>query len=353
MAGAGSPQSDFQSEPQSEPQSAIPSASPLPPRGHSSSPAIGLLTHPAPAAPRGALPMARPGLWLELMRWHKPSGRLILLIPAGWSLWLTPAAPPSPWLVALIVLGGLAVSGAGCVANDLWDRRIDPQVERTRHRPLADGRIGVGEALLVLLLALAAALAVVLALPVASRGPCMVLAMAALPPVLLYPSAKRWFAYPQLVLAVCWGFAVLIPWAAASGSLAGGWPLLLCWLASVTWSFGFDTVYAMADRDDDRALGVRSSALSLGAAAPLAVSICYGFTSVALALAALDQGVGIAFWPLWLVAAAGMQHQVWLLQQWERPRPEAPPRSTYARHFGQQVWLGGLLLLALVLGRLS
>lgn len=301
--------------------------------------------------------MARPGLWLELLRWHKPSGRLILLIPAGWSLWLTPTpgdgSPPSPWLVALIVLGGLAVSGAGCVANDLWDRRIDPRVERTRHRPLADGRIGVGEALLVLLLALAAALAVVLALPVASRGPCIALAMAALPPVLLYPSAKRWFAYPQLVLAVCWGFAVLIPWAAASGSLAGGWPLLLCWLASVSWSFGFDTVYAMADRDDDRALGVRSSALSLGAAAPLAVSICYGFTAVALALAALDQGVGIAFWPLWLVAAAGMQHQVWLLQQWERPRPEAPPRSIYARHFGQQVWLGGLLLLALVLGRLS
>jgi 4-hydroxybenzoate polyprenyltransferase len=323
--------------------------------------------------------MARPGLWLELLRWHKPSGRLILLIPAGWSLWLTPAAPPSPWLVALIVLGGLAVSGAGCVANDLWDRRIDPQVERTRHRPLADGRIGVGEALLVLLLALATALAVVFALPAASRGPCMALAIAALPPVLLYPSAKRWFAYPQLVLAVCWGFAVLIPWAAASGSVAGGWPLLLCWLASVSWSFGFDTVYAMADRDDDRALGVRSSALSLGAAAPLAVAICYGFTAAALALAALDQGVGIAFWPLWLVAAAGMQRQVWRLRQWERrglagrsapsgpavlpgtsplpgpsavPSPATPPRSIYARHFGHQVWLGGLMLLALVLARL-
>jgi 4-hydroxybenzoate polyprenyltransferase len=157
---------------------------------------------------------------------------------------------------------------------------------------------------------------------------------------------------------------VLIPWAAASGSLAGGWPLLLCWLASVSWSFGFDTVYAMADRDDDRALGVRSSALSLGAAAPLAVSICYGFTAAALALAALYQGVSIVFWPLWLVVAAGMQHQVWLLQQWERrglavggspapPGPSPPPRSIYARHFGQQVWLGGLMLLALVLGRLS
>ncbi|HBH74180.1 MAG TPA: 4-hydroxybenzoate octaprenyltransferase [Synechococcales bacterium UBA10510] len=352
--------------------------------------------------------MARLGLWCELLRWHKPSGRLILLIPAGWSLWLSPkhvdGIAPSPWLVVLILLGGLAVSGAGCVANDLWDRRIDPQVERTRSRPLADGRIGVGEALLVLLLALAIALAVVLALPAAARGLCLGLALAALPPVLLYPSAKRWFAYPQLLLAFCWGFAVLIPWAAASGSMAGGWPLLLCWWASVSWSFGFDTVYAMADRDDDRALGVRSSALSLGAAAPLAVAICYGFTAAALALAVIGQGIGIAFWPLWLVAAAGMQHQVWLLHQWERPRPAlpaatppptaspdrsvspeisashqptaspdmsvspdlsvsqhlsasqgpgAPPRSIYARHFGQQVWLGALMLLALVLGRLS
>jgi len=336
------------------------------------------------------------------LRWHKPSGRLILLIPAGWSLWLSPksayGSPPSPWLVALILLGGLAVSGAGCVANDLWDRRIDPQVERTRSRPLADGRIGVGEALVVLLLALAIALVVVLALPAAPRGLCLGLALAALPPVLLYPSAKRWFAYPQLLLAFCWGFAVLIPWAAASGSLAGGWPLLLCWWASVSWSFGFDTVYAMADRDDDRALGVRSSALSLGAAAPLAVAICYGLTAAALALAAIGQGIGIAFWPLWLVAAAGMQHQVWLLHQWERPAPAlpaatppptaapnrsaspdisvssdlsalqhppasqhplaaegpaAPPRSIYARHFGRQVWLGALMLLALVLGRIS
>lgn len=357
---------------------------------------------PCPPAPRGARGFARLGLWCELLRWHKPSGRLILLIPAGWSLWLSPTPgdgiSPSPWLVALILIGGLAVSGAGCVANDLWDRRIDPQVERTRSRPLADGRIGVGEALVVLLLALAIALAVVLALPAAPRGLCLGLALAALPPVLLYPSAKRWFAYPQLLLAFCWGFAVLIPWAAASGSVAVGWPLLLCWWASVSWSFGFDTVYAMADRDDDRALGVRSSALSLGAAAPLAVAICYGLTAAALALAAIGQGIGIAFWPLWLVAAAGMQYQVWLLQQWERPRqaeaaatadstatpdlsvtpdisvspdllaspdlfvlqhppasegPATPPRSIYARHFGHQVWLGALMLLALVLGRIS
>ena len=98
-----------------------------------------------------ATPLQRARALIQLLRWHKPSGRLILLIPAGWSLWLTPDAPPPARLIGLTVLGGLAVSGAGCVANDLWDRRIDPLVERTRERPLAAGRVGVPAALALLM----------------------------------------------------------------------------------------------------------------------------------------------------------------------------------------------------------
>ncbi len=282
---------------------------------------------------------------LALLRWDKPSGRLILLIPAGWSLWLLPTSPPDPLLVALIGLGGLAVSGAGCVANDLWDRRIDPLVERTRDRPLASGRIGVKTAFGLLLLCLVLALGVVLALPAASRGLCLLLAISALPPVLLYPSAKRWFALPQLVLSLCWGFAVLIPWAAAQANLAGGWPLALAWLATLLWCFGFDTAYAMADRPDDRALGIRSSALTLGAAAPATIGLCYVLAALALALAARLAGVSPWFWPAWALAAAGMLREAWQLR-----RPHLP-RSAYGRHFSHQVWLGALLLLALVVGR--
>jgi len=295
----------------------------------------------APTGPSAALPA-----WLALLRWDKPSGRLILLIPAGWSLWLQPTSPPPAALVGWIVLGGLAVSGAGCVANDLWDRRIDPLVERTRSRPLASGRIGVAGALALLMLCLLAALAVVLwGLPAGGRGLCLALAIAALPPVLLYPSAKRWFGYPQAVLALCWGFAVLIPWAAARGDLAGGWPLAATWLATLLWTFGFDTVYAMADRPDDARIGVRSSALSLGALAPNAVGLCYGATAVLLAIAAGLQGVTPVFWVLWLVASAGLLREAWLLR-----RPDLP-RSAFGLHFRHQVLLGSLLLLALVIGR--
>jgi 4-hydroxybenzoate polyprenyltransferase len=246
--------------------------------------------------------------------------------------------------VGWIVLGGLAVSGAGCIANDLWDRNIDPRVERTRHRPLADGRVGVGTAVVLLLLCLVAALLVVLALPPPGRGLALLLAVAALPPILLYPSAKRWFAFPQLILALCWGFAVLIPWVAVSGSLAGGWPLALTWVATLSWTFGFDTVYAMADREDDRALGIRSSALSLGTAAPWVVACCYAVTALALALAVVGSGpVGPSFWLPWGVAALGMQREAVLLR-----RPGLP-RSAFGRHFGRQVLLGALLLLALIL----
>ncbi|MFL0784920.1 MAG: UbiA family prenyltransferase, partial [Prochlorococcus sp.] len=111
--------------------------------------------------------------WLELLRWHKPSGRLILLIPAGWSLWLTPNAPPTAELISLIAIGGLMVSGAGCIANDLWDRRIDRQVERTRQRPLAKGSIRISTAVGLLLLLLLLSLLVVVSLPTASRGLCL------------------------------------------------------------------------------------------------------------------------------------------------------------------------------------
>ncbi|MCT0198805.1 4-hydroxybenzoate polyprenyltransferase [Synechococcus sp. CS-1325] len=286
--------------------------------------------------------------WVELLRWQKPSGRLILLIPAGWALWLLPSGPPPAPLVGLVVLGGLAVSGAGCVANDLWDRHLDPLVERTRNRPLASGRVSVASAALLLVLALLAALLVVALLPERGRGLCLALAIATLPPVLLYPSAKRWFAFPQLVLAFCWGFAVLIPWAAATGGLwgegGGGWPLLLVWAATLLWTFGFDTVYAMADRRDDAAVGLRSSALSLGAAAPTAVAICYGLTALFLAIAASLQGVSWPFWPLWGFAAITMQREALLLRG-------EPATSTFAAHFRHQVLLGGLLLLALVTGR--
>ena len=286
--------------------------------------------------------------WVALLRWNKPSGRLILLIPAGWSLWLTPEAPPSLALVVLMVLGGLAVSGAGCIANDLWDRRIDCHVERTKQRPLAQGALSVKQAVVALIVLLVVSLIVVLSLPNSVRNLSLLLACLALPPILIYPSAKRWFAYPQAVLALCWGFAVLIPWAAQSGDLNGGWPLAGCWLATLLWTFSFDTVYAMADRPDDARMALKSSALTLGQSVLRIVGVTYALSMLALAVAAFFAGVGAIFWPFWLVAVLGMQRATRALKTVKQQ-----PMSVYGVHFAHQVRLGALLLLGLILGRLG
>ncbi len=289
----------------------------------------------------------RIGQWAKLLRWNKPSGRLILLIPAGWSLWLTPNAPPDLQLITLITIGGVLVSAAGCIANDLWDKSFDRKVARTKERPLAKGTVHIATAKVLLGVMLFLSLVVVLNLPIASQKICLGLALLALPPILLYPSAKRWFAYPQACLAICWGFSVLISWAASESNLSGGWPLLCCWIATLTWTFGFDTIYAMADRDDDRKLGLRSSALSLKGRIKQAVALSYGCACIFLAAGASFASINWSFWPIWTVACIGMQWSIWSLNL------SGPQAKTFGKHFQSQVFLGGLLLLGLILGRLQ
>ncbi len=283
--------------------------------------------------------------WAQLLRWNKPSGRFILLIPAGWSLWLTPQAPPPGKLVFLMVLGGILISGAGCIANDIWDVHIDRQVERTKKRPLATGKVKLSTAWLLLITTLLLSLFVVLSIPIASRYLCLKLSLIAVVPILIYPSSKRWFKYPQVLLAICWGFSTLIPWAAREATLDVSWTLLSCWAATMIWTFGFDTVYAMADKNDDRKLGINSSALSLGDKVYITISICYALTAIFLAIAAQSAGIGILFWPVWLLFSWGMQREVFLLKK------ASNETSRTSRHFKNQVLLGSLILFGLVFGR--
>ena len=284
--------------------------------------------------------------YFQLLRWNKPSGRLILLIPAGWSLWLTPSAPPSLFILGLIISGGLFVSGAGCIANDIWDRQFDKKVTRTRERPLANGKVSLKAAWILLISLLFLSLIIVLSIPTDSRKLCLLLASLSLPFILLYPSAKRWFKYPQLILSICWGFSVLIPWAASESSLAGGITLLFCWLATIFWTFGFDTVYAMADEIDDKAIGLLSSAISLGKKSIKTVSFCYLITSFLLAIASWNANLGIIYWPFWLISTIGMQREVFLLSS------RAKGIKTSGLHFTNQVRIGSFLLLGMILSKI-
>src|SRR4028119_62715 len=231
--------------------------------------------------------------WLaivRLLRWDKPAGRLILMIPALWAVFLAADRMPPVSLVGVIILGTLATSAAGCVVNDLWDRDIDPQVERTRTRPLASRALSVQIGIVVALIAMGCAGVLALYLNRFTFWLCV----AAVPVIIFYPTAKRVFAVPQLVLSIAWGFAVLISWSAVTGSLERATWLL--WGATVLWTLGFDTVYAMSDREDDQKIGINSSAIFFGDYAAEAVGLFFAGTAGLLAVLGVEMHLGIGFW---------------------------------------------------------
>ena len=279
----------------------------------------------------------------ELLRWNKPTGRIILLIPAGWSLYLTPEANPSFLMLLRIIIGGLLVSGLGCVANDIWDKRIDQKVLRTKNRPLAANKIETKTAYLILIFLTLCSFLLTLSLPENGRLLSILLAFFALPLILIYPSAKRWFKYPQLILSICWGFAVIIPWAANEGNIKSI-VLLFCWLATIFWTFGFDTVYALADKKYDIEIGVNSSAVNLASNTKKTIHICYFLTSGFLSLCALINELNFIFWPIWLITSILMQKDVLKIF------PESKQSiKRISNHFKNQSIYGGLILLGFII----
>ncbi|HEY9736492.1 MAG TPA: 4-hydroxybenzoate solanesyltransferase [Trichocoleus sp.] len=279
-------------------------------------------------------------LIFRLLRWDKPTGRLILMVPALWSVFLAAGGVP-PWpLVVVIILGSLATSAAGCVVNDLWDRNIDPRVQRTRNRPLASRALSVQVGLAVFAVSLVCAYGLSLYLNVLS----FVLCVLAVPVIVLYPLAKRSFAVPQLVLAIAWGFAVLIPWAAVTGHL--DLPAWILWLAVVLWTLGFDTVYAIPDRQYDTQLGINSSAIFFGDQTPQAVGFFYLGTWLMLIWLGLVMTMAWPFWVGLAIALILWARQTYLLSQYN------PPLKLYGQVFRQNVLLGFILLVGMIFGSL-
>lgn len=289
------------------------------------------------------LPSDSEPTWLtivRLLRWDKPAGRLILMIPALWAVILAAHGMPPLPLVGVIVLGSLATSAAGCVVNDLWDRDIDPQVSRTRTRPLASRALSVRTGLVVALVAFGCAWGLAAYLNRFSFWLCV----AAIPFIVLYPLAKRVFPVPQLVLSLCWGFTVLISWSAVTAHLdLSTW---LLWGATVLWALGFDTVYAMADREDDERIGVNSSARFFGSQAPLAIGLCFGGSTLLLGSVGFLLSLNGWFWLALATAAAGW---FWQVRQLRDPQDG----NLYGQLFRQNVWLGFVLLLGMELGSLG
>jgi 4-hydroxybenzoate polyprenyltransferase len=219
-------------------------------------------------------------LYLELIRWDRPAGWLLLLWPTLSALWVAANGFPGWHLLTVFVLGTFLMRSAGCCLNDVADRDFDRHVKRTAQRPVTSGRVSSTEALL-----LGAALALLaFGLVLTTSAAAIAWSFAALAVTLVYPFAKRYLAMPQAVLGVAFSFGIPMAFAAVNGSTSADLSALLsavpvlAWvllLGNLFWVVAYDTEYAMVDRDDDLRIGMKTSAITLGRFDVAAVMLCY------------------------------------------------------------------------------
>ncbi len=199
---------------------------------------------------------ARP--YLRLARMDRPIGTWLLLLPCWWSVALASDGWPSLLLLAQFAVGAAVMRGAGCTINDIVDRDFDAKVARTALRPIPSGDVTVRQALVFLALQLGMGFAILSQF----NEFAFLLALSSMGLVVLYPFAKRFTYWPQLVLGLAINWGALVGWAAVRGQL--DWPAIALYAGGVFWTLGYDTIYAHQDKQDDIQIGVKSSALALG-----------------------------------------------------------------------------------------
>ncbi len=271
----------------------------------------------------------------RLIRFDKPYGTLLLMFPTLWSLFLASEGWPAAAHLAVFGVGAFLMRSAGCVANDLADRKFDAQVARTRNRPLVVGTLSPSEAQVVLGLLLSLSFALVLTLNTVT----ILLSFAALGVALMYPFAKRFTPLPQIVLGIAFSFGILMAWTAARGALTLA-PILL-FFANLCWAAGYDTVYAMMDREDDLKIGVQSTAILFGSRCPQAVGGFDALTIFFLFWAGRETQMGMGYHLALALVACGFAWQVYRLGQ-------TPSKAFLFTLFRAQVWVGLTILIGII-----
>ena len=273
--------------------------------------------------------------WWQLMRGPRPIGFILLALPAAWSLLLAAEGRPPLHLLLIFIAGAFLVRSAGCVINDYADRDIDGQVKRTRERPLVTGAATPQEALGLFAALLGAAFILVL-----FTNPLTVLL--AIPGALLaalYPFAKRFTDFPQAVLGAAFAWGVPMAFAAVNGEVpAEAW---LIYLATLLWTAAYDTFYAMADREDDIRIGVRSSAILLGRADLLGIALMQAGALALLLLAGVQFELGA-----WYRAGLALAALLFAWQHYMARRRE--PEKCFAAFIHNQ-WVGVAVMLGIAL----
>ena len=275
-------------------------------------------------------------LYLDLIRWNRPAGWLLLLWPSLAALWAAAGGFPGWHLIVVFTLGTILMRSAGCCVNDVADRDFDRHVKRTANRPVTSGRIGTREALMVgAVLALCA-----FALVLTTNGATIAWSFAALAVTLVYPYAKRYVSMPQAVLGVAFSFGIPMAFAAVQGEV----PLLAWWLlvGNLFWVLAYDTEYAMVDRDDDLKIGMKTSAITLGEWDVLAIMGFYGAYLVIWAVLLPVPRQSPFFTIGWVVAVAQVVWHFFLIRH--------RTREGCFKAFRLNHWLGASVFAAVVLG---
>ena len=274
-------------------------------------------------------------LYLDLIRWNRPAGWLLLLWPSLAALWVAEGGFPGWHLIAVFTLGTILMRSAGCCINDVADRDFDKHVKRTANRPVTSGRIGTREALAVgAVLALGA-----FGLVLTTNQATIAWSFAALAVTLIYPYAKRFVSMPQAVLGVAFSFGIPMAFAAVQGQVP-----LLAWgllLGNLFWVLAYDTEYAMVDRDDDLRIGMKTSAITLGKLDVPAIMVFYvAYLWIwAWLLDAHRQGLG--FWLAWLVSVGQVVWHYFLIRR--------RTREGCFKAFRLNHWLGFSVFVGVVL----
>jgi 4-hydroxybenzoate polyprenyltransferase len=242
-----------------------------------------------------ALPLLkyRLALYGRLARIDKPIGTLLLLWPTLWALWLAADGFPEISRLAVFVLGTFLMRSAGCVLNDIADRKFDHQVKRTKGRVLTSGQVYLWEAVMVALALLGASALLLLFLNDLAVQYAFTAAFVAA----AYPYFKRFFAIPQAILGIAFGFGILMAFADTRGTIPPtAWVMFI---GNFFWTMAYDTIYAMVDRDDDLKVGIRSSAIAFGRFDLAAVAGCYAIFLWCMAVVGQSLAAGQAHWAYW------------------------------------------------------
>ena len=275
------------------------------------------------------------GPYIRLMRLDRPVGTLLLLWPTLAALWLAAGGFPPALLLGVFIIGTFLMRSAGCVINDIADRKVDPHVERTRNRPFATGEVSLGRAIGLFLVLCLAAASLLIFLTNAAR----LLAVAGVGVAVLYPFLKRWTHLPQLGLSVAFSWGILMAFAAAAGEVPrAGWVLFA---ASAAWIVAYDTLYAMTDRADDVEVGVKSTAILFGRFDRLVVGVLQA--GALTGFAALGLFFPFGWWYL-----AGLTAILVLFAYQQVLIREREPAACF-KAFLNNTWVGFSLFAAVVL----